>query len=1059
MMEQAANRRISACFHAFLERARSKRDHKLARERSQALIRLVNSLVVLVYFILSYSRIEPSARYSVWLAAVSFVVLSSLAFALTVRASASSDARRIIMLVADVGFVSYGIAAAGEAGIPLFLLYFSITLGNGFRFGLRSMTASAILSLFGFSVVVLLSPIWATLTAFAAAIMVALTILPFSARVIRDLKAMNGEVAPSAIVDTNRRSGAPICGRAQPVVRKIDTKRVDELGREQGQAKVRLANSLLVLLYLASYYYPIDFAAGYPIWLIFLGGFIAFSALILLLTLRAGKTSVLRRIVGNVGDVCAISGVMLMTAEMGIPLFIFYLSTTLANGFRFGLPAMIVSGVLSLAGFSFVLALSSVWQALPTTVPVGIVLSLVLLPAYAAHLIHQLAKATKQAEEASAAKSRFLARMSHELRTPLNGILGTTELLGSSKRLTREDRSLLDIIRDSVKISMRQIDNVLDFSKIEAGKLTIEQVNFDLHALLNRAVRLVRATALEKNLRLTLRIDPAIPYRLIGDPHHLHEVLLNLLSNAIKFTDKGYVSLEAHSIHADQASALVRFEVYDTGIGIEPNAVARIFEAFTQEDSDTTRRYGGTGLGTTIAKQLVELMGGALHVESTKGKGSVFAAEIRFACPPQDWTAGVDPVIASTVSGTQVLLVSKSEGLKEHMASLLAKWGASLKVASSVTDAVVFLGRSIRLGTPVDAAFIDGEAVFTRGGVHCANDFIEKAALSSTPVFLVCDVAPGETELRQWGYAGVLSYGMPGDLLFNVLHFSHAYEASIEPGVVQVEPWAWGGARRSRPRVLVADDNRTNLMILRKILENANFEVDTAENGEQALEMLLSTRYKVAVLDMHMPGFDGIDVIKQYRMMRVGARLPIIMLTANTTIDAKLESAEAGADAYLTKPATASVLISTIKKLLDDTEVHELKRKETSPTQDIPILDTEVITELDRLYTDPAEIARLLDTFDVEGRRLLLELRAALEKKDRARFFDLLHALKGNGANMGAVQLAQLCFETERKLGNFPNETGVMLERLESAFAQASEALRGFTGTGESRSARGREPN
>ncbi len=1034
-----------------------KRLDELGRERGQATVRLVNSLLVLAYLLISFYPLDMSTGIPGWLVFLGgFIALSFLLLFLTSHDIGSSVARRLAGNIADIGAVTYGMIATGKIGIPLFILYLSVTLGNGFRFGHRAMVISATLSVMGFLVVLALSPTWQEIPGVVLVIMFVLVVLPFSGRFARAAAAKQID----ATADSGHLTSAdgsvlmpPLSQRLRALMTRFGRKRLDELGREQGQATVRLANSLLVLLYFGAHHYFSDFNAGYVDW-VYGGGFVGFSALLFVLALRDSTSSIARRIVGNLGDVNAISYGMIATGATGIPLFILYLSVTLGNGFRFGLRAMITSAILCVLGFSAVVVLSPVWHELPVTVPIAVMLSLILLPGYAAHLIHQLARATKRAEEASAAKSRFLARMSHELRTPLNGILGTTELLGGSKRLTREDRSLLDIIRDSVKISMRQIDNVLDFSKIEAGKLTIEQVNFDLHALLNRAVRLVRATALEKNLRLTLRIDPAIPYRLIGDPHHLHEVLLNLLSNAIKFTDKGYVSLEAHSIYADQASALVRFEVYDTGIGIEPNAVARIFEAFTQEDSGTTRRYGGTGLGTTIAKQLVELMGGTLHVESTKGKGSRFYADVRFTRQTPD----VD--ISDTVlTGLRVLLISKELDLHEGFGFLASDWNVSLSAASSTAEAIGLLARGIRLGNPINVVLADSRAVFTASGDHCAADFLDKAWLSSTPVFLISDVSPEETQLREWGYAAVLSYSAPRTTLYSALRSSNADDSMTDQGVVHVEPWAWRQQTgRFRPRLLIADDNHTNLMILRKILEGAGYEIETAENGEKALEMMLHGRYKAAVVDMHMPGLDGIEVIRQYRMMHSGARMPLIMLTANATMDAKLESAEAGADAYLTKPATAAVLVSTIKKLLEDREVYELKRTPVSAplTADVPILDAEVVAELDRLYSVPEELSRLLDTFEAEGGRLFRDLESAVAEKNHQAFCNLIHALKGNGANVGATRLAQVCLEIENAGSlDFHRDGRRLVSRAQDAFAEAVRTLRDHTGTGQRGPVRG----
>jgi two-component system, sensor histidine kinase RpfC len=827
--------------------------------------------------------------------------------------------------------------------------------------------------------------------------------------------------------------------RARALLDRIRPERRDESASEQGQAVFRVVVVLCVLAYFAFSYYPVDFTGGPPNWLIYLIGYLLVSLVVVILAYRHPRSSAVRRTVVNVTDIFSISYLMVITGAPGIPLFMLYLWTTLGSGFRFGLGPLFVNAVLSLLGFAAVVALSAEWREL-ATVSVAVTIALSVLPVHAAHLIHLRESATKRAEEANAAKSRFLARMSHELRTPLNGIVGTVELLAANKRLSREDRSLLDVIRESVNVSLRQIDNVLDFSKIEAGKLIVEQVEFDLHELLNRAVQIIRAIALEKNLRLMLRIDPAIPYRLIGDPHHLNEVLLNLLSNAVKFTERGFVSLEAHLVECDAAAATVRLEVSDTGIGIEAEALGRIFEAFSQEDTATTRRYGGTGLGTTISRQLVELMGGRLQATSAKGIGSTFFATIRLLRAAQ--TGDGDDQLA----GMRVLLVSENPAGRDSLAAMNAELGASVTAVPSITEATGVLGRGIRLNNPFHAVLVDGAVAVTNTGVHRADDFLEKAWLSSTPTFLVSDTAYDQVQLRNWGYAWRLPRDAPRFVLFNALRSSSRYSAETERGVIRIEPWAWGRPGRRRTQLLIADDNKTNLMILRKVLETANYEVDAAQDGEQALSMMLNGRYKAAILDMHMPGLDGVEVVRQYRLLRRDARIPIVMLTANATVDAKLASAESGADAYLTKPATAAAVVGTIEKLLEETEVYDLSRVRAEADAvfaPAPILDREIIRELDRLYDDPSGIAGIVAEFERESRRLMAQLNGAVAAKNHAAFCDLLHALKGNAANVGALRLVQTCHEMERQgLLEFRRGGRHMLQRLELELAETLTALR-----------------
>ncbi|HEX7043347.1 MAG TPA: ATP-binding protein [Burkholderiales bacterium] len=1028
---------------------------ELEAERRQTRVRLAGSILILAYLGVRRPLLDPVAGYPVWLAVFfAFIVLSFAAFWRARHAAAPSSTRRLIMLIADIGIITYGMIALGAVGIPLFVLYFVVALGNGLRFGRRAMILGAALGLAGFALVLAWSPVWDRFAPLALAVVAALALLPASAGIIRrrnDAADRNDPGAPGARAP----SGAALFRRLRALAARRPANRLDELGRERGHAAVRLVNATLVIGYFLVSRLFGEFNVASVHWVLG-GSFVVFALLLYLLTRHARAPSAARRVAGNVADVAAVTYAMTVTGSFGIPLFILYLSVALGNGFRFGLRALVGNSMLCLAGFGIVYAVSPVWQALPATVPLAVAIALLLLPAYSAHLVDRLAKATKRAEEASAAKSRFLARMSHELRTPLSGILGTAELLSGSKRLTREERSLLDIIRESVKVSMRQIDNILDFSKIEAGKLVLEPVSFDLHALLNRAARVVRASAQEKRLRLMLRIDPAIPYRLVGDPHHLSEVLLNLLSNAIKFTRRGYVSLEAHLLERDADSALIRLEVWDTGIGIEPSAIDRIFEAFVQEDGSTTRRYGGTGLGTTIAKQLVELMDGELRVESTKGKGTRFYADIRLPVQKQDEEDG------RALAGLRVLLVGDEGTLERQFAFLADDWGVSLTVARSFPDALGLLARGIRLGNPINAVLADARAIFAVDGSHVAGDFIEKAWLSATPVFLVCDVRPNEAELRELGYAGILSRAPARPLLFHALRASSATDVTFEQGVVHVEPWAWQQEPgRPRPRLLIADDNRTNLMILQRILESAGYAVDTAENGEEALERLLNGRYKAAVVDMQMPGLDGLAVIKQYRSMASGARTPVIMLTANATMDAKLESAEAGADAYLTKPATAESVLSTIRKLLDDREVYELRRRDAydrraDDLDEVPVLDAEVVGELARLYEKPEEFARLLDTFEMDGTRLLDQLQASVSARDHAAFREFMHALKGNSANIGAYRLSRLCMEMEGASEiEFYRDGKQMLARIQGAFAEAMGSLQEYTSLRTAGQARG----
>lgn len=768
---------------------------------------------------------------------------------------------------------------------------------------------------------------------------------------------------------------------------------------------------------------------------------LAYSAVILFLTLQAKAPSPIRRFAGNLTDIGATTYVMIQTGEIGIPLFALFLWITIGNGFRFGIPALLVSAILSAIGFSVVVSVSDLWQQHPAFAG-GVWFTLIVLPLYAAHLIRMLNTALQRAEEASAAKSRFLSRMSHELRTPLNGIVGAADLLNASKRLSPEERSLLQVIRDSVQASLSQINNVLDFSKIEAGKLVLERKDLDLHEVINEAVGMVKPTAQQKGLRFLVQIAPETPFRLVGDPHHLRAILLNLLSNAAKFTEHGYVCLEVSSQgDSEDGKTLIRFEVRDTGIGISPDAMERIFESFVQEDASTTRRHGGTGLGTTIAKQLVELMGGRIGAHSIKGQGSVFWCEIPF-----DRQSRATDQTAETLPGVRVVLLTEDASLLQHYQHVLETMQGQPVRARSPDEAIEVLARSMRIGNPIHAIVVDATLAFGHGGEHHCTELCDKALAANVVVILAADTAPPREQLREWGYSAVLPSRAASSLVYAALRASPARLTSPSPGVVSIAPWVWSNRGGTRPRILVADDNRTNLMIVKRMLEQGGYEAETVETGDEALERLCAGGYRAAVLDMHMPGLDGIGVLRRYRTVRPRSRLPIIVLTANATFEAQQASAEAGADAYLAKPVTAAQLLGELERLVHDTEVEVLARRTNRPgsqtAEGETVIDTSVLAELDRLYDDPSQLARLIQEYEREGRALLDGLARACVTRSHPAFCDGVHALKGNAANVGAVKLVQECREAGAVgMIEFMRDRDRLLGRLQEAFTASLTAL------------------
>ncbi len=414
------------------------------------------------------------------------------------------------------------------------------------------------------------------------------------------------------------------------------------------QAKIRVAIPGIVLLAFAGYY---AIYGGEPnqhaLW--FTVGFFIFALGVLFWILARHDVSVVRRYIGIVADNAGNTYFMLVAGEWGAAVFAIYLFVTFGNGFRYGRVYLHVSQTLSLLGFTVVCLYSDFWSQ-HWWVDFGIYIAMLALPFYVAHLKGKLDRAKKQAEEANKAKDRFLANVSHEMRTPLNGVIAMADILRETS-LNESQREITETLSNSAQLLLAQIEDVLDMAKIEAGRVQLENAPFDLGRLLTATVKVMLPQARYKGLAVVTDIAPTASRWFVGDQHHLRQVVLNLLANAIKFTQRGEISLRARVVDSVNGVARVRIEVQDTGIGIALEKQAKIFEPFSQADDSVTRVYGGTGLGTTIALQLVRLMGGEMGLTSEAGVGSTFWFEL----PLQHSEAkGIDYVaeLAGTVKAT-----------------------------------------------------------------------------------------------------------------------------------------------------------------------------------------------------------------------------------------------------------------------------------------------------------------------------------------------------------------------------------------------------------------------